>query len=186
MADFGLYDYQQEVVERALQGENIIICLPTGAGKTRAAVYVAKRHLETTANAKVVVLVNKVCRGANRRSRTHKASHVTGSLVSASPQVHLVDQHHSKEFQPHLSPDYRVAAISGGSDERDFFAQVLKDSDVVICTAQILYNAMISTEEAKYVELSGTKPEEISGALKLDFRLKFLRFAPHRYHAAHR
>lgn len=62
MADFGLYEYQKEVVERALQGENIIIWLPTGGGKTRAAVYVAKRHLETTPNAKVVVLVNKVHR----------------------------------------------------------------------------------------------------------------------------
>lgn len=60
MADFELYDYQKEVVERALLGENIIIWLPTGGGKTRAAVYVAKTHLETTKNAKVVVLVNKV------------------------------------------------------------------------------------------------------------------------------
>lgn len=60
MAELGLYAYQQEVVERAVGGENIIICLPTGAGKTRAAVYVAKRHLETTADAKVVVLVNTV------------------------------------------------------------------------------------------------------------------------------
>lgn len=60
MADFELYKYQEEVVERALKGENIIIWLPTGGGKTRAAVYVAKRHLETTANAKVVVLVNMV------------------------------------------------------------------------------------------------------------------------------
>lgn len=60
MADFNLYSYQKEVIERALQGENIIIWLPTGGGKTRAAVYVAKRHLETTAKAKVVVLVNKV------------------------------------------------------------------------------------------------------------------------------
>lgn len=63
MAEFGLYAYQREVVERALQGENIIIWLPTGGGKTRAAVYVAKRHLETTPRAKVVVLVNKVPRG---------------------------------------------------------------------------------------------------------------------------
>lgn len=62
MADFGLYAYQEEVVERALQGENIIIWLPTGGGKTRAAVYAAKRHLETTTNAKVVVLVNMVHR----------------------------------------------------------------------------------------------------------------------------
>lgn len=60
MSDFGLYTYQQEVVERALKGENIIIWLPTGGGKTRAAVYVAKKHLETTPNAKVMVLVNKV------------------------------------------------------------------------------------------------------------------------------
>lgn len=60
MADFALYTYQEEVVQRALRGENIIIWLPTGGGKTRAAVYVAKRHLETTQKAKVVVLVNKV------------------------------------------------------------------------------------------------------------------------------
>lgn len=60
MAEFGLYGYQAEVVERAVQGENIIIWLPTGGGKTRAAVYVAKRHLERTPKAKVVVLVNKV------------------------------------------------------------------------------------------------------------------------------
>jgi len=47
-------------VQTALKGENSIIWLPTGGGKTRAAVYVAKKHLETTANAKVAVLVNKV------------------------------------------------------------------------------------------------------------------------------
>lgn len=60
MADLGLYAYQEEVVRRALLGENIIIWLPTGSGKTRAAVYVAKRHLESTANAKVLVLVSTV------------------------------------------------------------------------------------------------------------------------------
>lgn len=65
MADLSLYAYQEEVVRRPLKGENIIIWLPTGSGKTRAAVYVAKRHLETTANAKVVVLVNMV--GGTRR-----------------------------------------------------------------------------------------------------------------------
>lgn len=52
--------YQEEVVQTALRGENSIIWLPTGGGKTRAAVYVTKKHLETKDNAKVAVLVNKV------------------------------------------------------------------------------------------------------------------------------
>ncbi|XP_059203544.1 ATP-dependent RNA helicase DHX58-like [Centropristis striata] len=127
MAELKLYPYQEEVVERALKGENVIIWMPTGGGKTRAAVYVAKRHLETTPRAKVVVLVNK---------------------------VHLVDQHHAKEFKPHLGLDYEVVAVSGESDEKDFFGLVVRDSDLVICTAQLLYNALVNTEEAKHVELS--------------------------------
>lgn len=53
-----------EVARPALKGENIIICLPTGRGKTRVAVYVAKKHLDSRKaegqTGKVVVLVNKV------------------------------------------------------------------------------------------------------------------------------
>lgn len=53
-----------EVARPALDGENIIICLPTGRGKTRVAVYVAKKHLDRRnaegQTGKVVVLVNKV------------------------------------------------------------------------------------------------------------------------------
>lgn len=127
MADFKLYAYQEEVVQRALRGENIIIWLPTGGGKTRAAVYVAKKHLETTPNAKVVVLVNK---------------------------VHLVDQHYDKEFEPHLGRNYKLAPVSGETEEKDFFGIVVQTSDVVICTAQILYNALTNMDEAKHVELS--------------------------------
>lgn len=55
-----LRPYQWEVIMPALEGKNIIILLPTGAGKTQAAAYVAKRHLETVDGAKVVVLVNRV------------------------------------------------------------------------------------------------------------------------------
>ncbi|KAM6966089.1 ATP-dependent RNA helicase DHX58 [Tautogolabrus adspersus] len=122
-----LYGYQEEVVERALQGENIIIWLPTGGGKTRAAVYVAKRHLETTPKAKVLVLVNK---------------------------VHLVDQHYNNEFKPHLDSKYTLVPVSGENQEKDFFGKVVERSDVVICTAQILYNAMMNMEDTKHVELS--------------------------------
>lgn len=127
MAEFELRAYQKEVVERALKGENVIIWLPTGGGKTRAAVYVAKKHLETTTKAKVMVLVNK---------------------------VHLVDQHYTKEFKPHLGAQYEIMKVSGESQEKDFFGIVVKSHDVIICTAQILYNALTNKEEAKHIELS--------------------------------
>lgn len=55
-----LRPYQWEVISPALEGRNIIIWLPTGAGKTRAAAFVARRHLETVHRGKVVVLVNRV------------------------------------------------------------------------------------------------------------------------------
>lgn len=53
-----------EVARPALEEQNIIICLPTGSGKTRVAVYITKEHLERKKRmgqpGKVVVLVNKV------------------------------------------------------------------------------------------------------------------------------
>ncbi|KAI4905895.1 hypothetical protein NFI96_013270 [Prochilodus magdalenae] len=119
--------YQEEVVQVALRGGNSIIWLPTGGGKTRAAVYVAKKHLESNPKGKVAVLVNK---------------------------VHLVDQHYQKEFRPHLGHAVKIAPISGDSKEKDFFGRVVRDSDLVICTAQILENALINTEEEKHVELT--------------------------------
>uniref|UniRef100_A0A8C6WGH5 RNA helicase n=1 Tax=Neogobius melanostomus TaxID=47308 RepID=A0A8C6WGH5_9GOBI len=127
MAELNLHAYQEEVAQRALQGENIIIWLPTGGGKTRAAVYVAQRHLETKPRAKVVVLVN---------------------------MVHLVEQHCSKEFDLFLGKQYKVLPVTGDSDEKDFFGKVLRKTDLIVCTAQILYNSMINAEEDKHVELS--------------------------------
>lgn len=63
-ADIVLRDYQMDVASPALEGKNIIICLPTGSGKTRVAVYVTKKHLDGRRAegraGKVVVLVNKV------------------------------------------------------------------------------------------------------------------------------
>ncbi|XP_057717376.1 probable ATP-dependent RNA helicase DHX58 isoform X2 [Corythoichthys intestinalis] len=127
MSQLAMYEYQREVVQRALRGENIIVWLPPGAGKTRAAVYVALKHLETTPGAKVVVLV---------------------------PTVHLVEQHYRKEFFPGLGHAYKVTAVSGDSDEKNFLAATLRDARVLLCTAQILLNGLTCDEEAKRVELS--------------------------------
>ncbi|XP_069809597.1 ATP-dependent RNA helicase DHX58-like [Dendropsophus ebraccatus] len=122
-----LRDYQKEVIGPALEGKNILICLPTGTGKTRAALYVAMQHLEKNSNAKVAMIVNK---------------------------VHLVNQHYSKEFQPILKDRFKITPISGDSEEKGFFAHFVRESDIVICTAQILLNAVTSNSEEKHVELT--------------------------------
>ncbi|XP_067824975.1 probable ATP-dependent RNA helicase DHX58 [Heptranchias perlo] len=123
-----LRDYQREVVQPALEGKNIIICLPTGGGKTRASVFVTKHHLDTRGGqGKVAVLVNK---------------------------VPLVNQHYENEFNQFLKTFYKVVPISGDSELKEHFANVVRRNHVIICTAQILQNALNSTEEEKHVDLT--------------------------------
>ncbi|XP_043359470.1 probable ATP-dependent RNA helicase DHX58 isoform X3 [Dermochelys coriacea] len=121
-----LRNYQREVILPALEGENIIIWLPTGSGKTRAAAYVCKRHLETRERAKVAVLVNR---------------------------VHLVEQLFRQEFHV-LQDRFQVTPISSNSDRKFFFSQEVKLSDLVICTAKILQNALTSQDQDMHVELT--------------------------------
>ncbi|XP_069589153.1 interferon-induced helicase C domain-containing protein 1 [Ranitomeya imitator] len=119
-----LRDYQMEVAKPALDGENIILCLPTGSGKTRVAVYIARNHLDERNKkrlaAKVIVLVNK---------------------------VPLVDQHFRNEFHPHMRDRYCVTKISGDSQLKISFPKTVKNSDIIICTAQILENSLMQAED---------------------------------------
>ncbi|XP_036307465.1 probable ATP-dependent RNA helicase DHX58 isoform X2 [Pipistrellus kuhlii] len=121
-----LRSYQWEVVMPALEGKNIIIWLPTGAGKTRAAAYVAKRHLETMDRAKVIVLVNR---------------------------VHLVAQHY-EEFKRMLDGRWAIATLSGDMGLRPGFGHVARSNDLLICTAELLQLALSSPEEDEHVELN--------------------------------
>uniref|UniRef100_A0A7N4PHM5 RNA helicase n=1 Tax=Sarcophilus harrisii TaxID=9305 RepID=A0A7N4PHM5_SARHA len=118
-----LRSYQMEVAKPALEGKNIIICLPTGSGKTRVAVYIAKDHLDKKKKAsepgKVMVLVNK---------------------------VPLVEQHYRKEFKPFLKNWYRVIGVSGDSQLKISFPEVVMSNDVIISTAQILENSLLNSE----------------------------------------
>ncbi|XP_062972546.1 interferon-induced helicase C domain-containing protein 1 isoform X2 [Elgaria multicarinata webbii] len=124
--ELSLRDYQMEVAKPALEGKNIILCLPTGSGKTRVAVYVAKDHLdkrrEANKDGKVIVLVNK---------------------------VPLVEQHFRKEFHPYLKHSYRVIGLSGSSQLKISFPEVVGGHEVIICTAKILENALQNAEKDK-------------------------------------
>ncbi|XP_008052271.1 interferon-induced helicase C domain-containing protein 1 [Carlito syrichta] len=118
-----LRPYQMEVAQPALEGKNIIICLPTGSGKTRVAVYIAKDHLDKKKKAsedgKVIVLVNKVL---------------------------LVEQLFLKEFKPFLKKWYRIIGLSGDTQLKISFPEVVKSCDVIISTAQILENSLLNLE----------------------------------------
>ncbi|XP_066542389.1 interferon-induced helicase C domain-containing protein 1 isoform X2 [Hoplias malabaricus] len=119
-----LRDYQMEVALPALEGKNIIICLPTGSGKTRVAVYITKQHLESRQRlgqpGKVVVLVNK---------------------------VPLVEQHYKAEFGKFLKNRYSVERVSGDSLLKISFPQVVEKNDIIICTAQILENSLAKAKQ---------------------------------------
>ncbi|KAM6177870.1 interferon-induced helicase C domain-containing protein 1 [Rhynchocyon petersi] len=123
-----LRSYQLEVAAPALEGKNIIICLPTGSGKTRVAVYIAKDHLDKKKKAsvpgKVIVLVNK---------------------------VPLVEQLFRKEFEPFLKKWYRVMGLSGDTQLKISFPNVVKTHDVIISTAQILENSLLNSENGEDV-----------------------------------
>ncbi|XP_075385645.1 interferon-induced helicase C domain-containing protein 1 [Tenrec ecaudatus] len=121
-----LRSYQMEVAQPALEGKNIIICLPTGSGKTRVAVYIAKDHLDkkkkTSDLGKVIVLVNK---------------------------VPLVEQLFRKEFEPFLKKSYKVIGLSGDTQLKISFPELVKSHDVIISTAQILENSLLNSEKGE-------------------------------------
>ncbi|XP_007940037.1 interferon-induced helicase C domain-containing protein 1 [Orycteropus afer afer] len=121
-----LRSYQMEVAKPALEGKNIIICLPTGSGKTRVAVYITKGHLDkrngSSAPGKVIVLVNK---------------------------VPLVEQLFRKEFKPFLKKWYRIIGLSGDTQLKISFPEVVKSYDVIISTAQILENSLLNSEKGE-------------------------------------
>ncbi|XP_055984180.1 ATP-dependent RNA helicase DHX58 [Sorex fumeus] len=126
VCSMALRPYQWEVIMPALEGKNIIIWLPTGAGKTRAAAYVARKHLETVDRAKVVVLVNR---------------------------VHLVTQH-LEEFSRMLDKRWSIATLSGDMGPRPGFGHLARKNDLLICTAELLQMALSSQEQEEHVELN--------------------------------
>ena len=70
-----LRGYQLELAERAVKGENTIVCAPTGSGKTWVALHIAEKHLQTFPNGKIPNLEYRQ-KHYNRMPSTLKTSNV--------------------------------------------------------------------------------------------------------------
>lgn len=78
-------------------------------------------------------------------------------MCSGVLQVPLVEQHYSAEFLPFLKPSYKVERVSGDCQLKISFTEIVKNNDVIICTAQILENFLERSNngEDEGVKLSG-------------------------------
>ncbi|XP_052450085.1 antiviral innate immune response receptor RIG-I [Carassius gibelio] len=115
-----LREYQKELTAAATQGQNTIICAPTGCGKTIVALAISEYHLKQfPERAKIVFLATK---------------------------VDVYEQQY-KLFKEHFSskdPNIRVTGVCG--DMEMSVRWLIENHDIVVMTAQILVNALQSPE----------------------------------------
>lgn len=78
-------------------------------------------------------------------------------MCSCALQIPLVEQHYAAEFLLFLRHTYKVERVSGDSQLKISFTEIVKKNDVIICTAQILENYLERSNkgEDEGVNLSG-------------------------------
>ncbi|KAK7110320.1 ATP-dependent RNA helicase DHX58-like [Littorina saxatilis] len=112
--DLELRRYQFELAEKAVQGNNTIICAPTGSGKTRVALHIVKQHLTAAPQ------------GQARK------------VVFLARTVPLVSQQY-RNFRDYL-PEYNCELVTGESGNSMTVHQILDKNDILVLTPKILEN----------------------------------------------
>ncbi|KAL1249248.1 hypothetical protein QQF64_020253, partial [Cirrhinus molitorella] len=116
-----LREYQNELAAAATQGQNTIICAPTGCGKTIVALAICEYHLKQfPKRAKIVFLATKVDVYAQ--------------------QYKLFKEHFSCK-----DPSIRVTGMCGDMEQLSV-RFLIENYDIVVMTAQILVNALQNAE----------------------------------------
>ncbi|KAI6190559.1 Type III restriction enzyme [Aphelenchoides bicaudatus] len=126
-----LRGYQSELTQFANEGTSVVICAPTGSGKTRVAIDIIEKHLD-------------------RR----KANGQHSRVVFIVPTVPLVDQQ-CKQITTILSSKYSIVGISGGS-HRDMNTDAFKilNAHIVVSTPQMLVNMLESLDKNRRLYIS--------------------------------
>ncbi|CAI4224299.1 unnamed protein product [Auanema sp. JU1783] len=125
-----LRSYQEELVSAAISSNapNVIICAPTGSGKTEVAVYIAKHHL-------------------NKKMSNEKS----GRVVMLVPKVPLVEQQ-KKRFHVYCRGDYYIDGFHGLERPRSISnSNIFLRADVMIMTPQVLINMLRSVRKNERV-----------------------------------
>ena len=108
-----LYSYQEELAEHAVDGENVLICAPTGSGKTMVSVHILRERyylsLEKGLKFKAIFLV---------------------------PTRPLVDQQ-ADVLQKYFGQRLKIEKIVGSSDSQPQ-SSLIRATDIIVITPQCL------------------------------------------------
>ncbi|XP_030049593.1 antiviral innate immune response receptor RIG-I [Microcaecilia unicolor] len=113
-----LRQYQRELAKPGLEGKNVIICSPTGSGKTIVALAICEHHFKTMPKGK------------------------RGKVVFLATKVPVYEQQR-EIFKKHFeNKGYTVVGISGETSESVPVGEVICNSDIIVLTPQILVNSL--------------------------------------------
>ncbi|VDK18726.1 unnamed protein product [Anisakis simplex] len=111
-----LRHYQEELAEAAYNGQNTVVCAPTGSGKTVVAASVIRKHLLQGLVAKKR---NKVC-------------FLVSNTTFLEQQAELLRRFLRKRF--------KIIALSGATSAEAPRLLTIVDNDVVVITPQLIVN----------------------------------------------
>ncbi|XP_011665774.1 probable ATP-dependent RNA helicase DHX58 [Strongylocentrotus purpuratus] len=117
-----LRDYQEEVLTPALKGQNAMVVLPTGTGKTEVAIALISRRF---------LARNPVGATNHRRQKS----------VFVVNKVPLVKQQKDRCLK-YLRGKCKVAGVSGVESNRVPLNSVIDSNDITVLTAQVLVDAL--------------------------------------------
>ncbi|XP_077989798.1 ATP-dependent RNA helicase DHX58-like [Glandiceps talaboti] len=122
--------YQYELAAPALEGNNSIICAPTGTGKTHVAMMITKDHMEASLAEQAKELDGKSTSVISKRKAIF--------LVHRIP---LLNQTY-KRFKKYLTL-FHVTKRSGASMTNTVFESLIPTNDIIITTGGILQNSLL-------------------------------------------
>ncbi|KAH3816689.1 antiviral innate immune response receptor RIG-I-like [Dreissena polymorpha] len=111
------HDYQKELAEKALLGQNTIICAETGTGKTWVALYIIDKHISQTSKG------------------TRKVAFMARTSALIKQQYNL--------FRKYL-PDCKTKLLTKDDKESRNVDAFISMQDIICFTPQILINALDS------------------------------------------